>query len=89
MNLPTRILRHLVHRGHAMLACELKAAFPGSKRPDAIPAAMAQLQRAGAVCWTTQGWLATDAGRQYVLVGARLYFATRRARMDPARCVPA
>lgn len=78
-NLPTRVLRLLVQRGHAMLSCELEAAFPGAKAAHAVHEAVTSLKLARCITWTTQGWLATEAGRQYVKLNRRLSFERRPA----------
>lgn len=78
-NLPTRVLRLLVKRGHAMLGCELEAAFLGAKATNAVHEAVTSLKLAKCVTWTDQGWLATDAGRQYVKLNRRLSFERRPA----------
>lgn len=77
-NIPTRCLRLLVKRGHAMLAGEIARQMPGVKDPHAIHQAMEKLQAAGCITWTTQGWLATDTGRNYVRVNVRLLFDAKR-----------
>lgn len=73
-NIPTRVLRLLVRRGHALLLCEIQAQLPGVKDPKAIPTAVDSLKMAKCIQWTDQGWLATDAGRQYVKTNNRLSF---------------
>lgn len=72
-NLPTRVLRLLVGRGHAMLSCEIERSI-GHKRPGAVGAAVDSLKLAKCITWTTQGWLATETGRNYVKINARLSF---------------
>jgi hypothetical protein len=78
-NLPTRVLRLLVQRGHAMLNCELQDAFIGAKQPGAVHDALTSLKMARCIAWTDLGWLATDAGRQYVKLNRRLSFERRPA----------
>ena len=73
-NLPTCVLRTLVRRGHALLLSDLQQAFPAHKQPGALARAVESLKRARCVIWTTQGWLATDAGRNYLRANAKLSF---------------
>ena len=79
-NLPTKILRLLVKRGHALLGCEIDKAFPGTKEPHAVSRALLALRSTGCIAWTTQGWLATDTGRRYVAVNIRLLFDRSQRR---------
>lgn len=77
-NLATRVLRRLVQRGHAMLLSDIEREFPGAKHPDALRRAVDQLRHAKAITWTDQGWLATDLGRSWAAVNARLTWQPQR-----------
>lgn len=74
MNIPTRIIRLLVKRGHAMLLCELQAQLPGCKDPRSVANALDTLKMAKLVSWTTQGWMASEQARTYVALNRRLMF---------------
>lgn len=72
-NLPTRLLRLLNTRRHALLDSELADAFPAFRGSD-IDRATEQLKRAALVRWTSQGWLITEAGIVMATGGRRMTF---------------
>ena len=73
-NLPTRILRRLVLRGHAMLLHEIEHEHAGVKQADALRHALETLRIHQLVVWTTQGWLASAKGRSYIVNRVRITF---------------
>lgn len=72
-NLPTRLLRLLNQRRHALLECELQQAFPAFRISD-IDRAVRQLKGAKLVAWTSCGWLITDPGIIMATGGGRMTF---------------
>lgn len=72
-NLPTRILRLLNTRRHALLQYEVEEAFPAFRASD-IERALAQLTTAGLIIWTSQGHLITEAGIVMATGGRRMSF---------------
>ncbi len=62
-----------------MLVCELEKAFPGAKAAHAVGLAVDSLKLAKCITWTSQGWLATEAGRDYVRLNRKLSFERRPA----------
>lgn len=79
MNLPTRLLRLLNTRRHAMLEGEMNQHFPVYRIAD-IDRAVHQLQAAKLVAWTTQGWLITPAGIVMATGGNRMMFDRHMVR---------
>lgn len=79
-NLPSKVLRLLVTRGHGMTLGEIQAAFPGVKRPAELGRAIDALKFAKLISWTTQGWLGTEFARWCMANRTSLRFTAGRVR---------